>query len=124
MSKDDNAHTRRTGEVLASIELEEPIHSHGEELDRLDFRKVRARDLRVIDEEPGEVGQTIALLAKMTDTTPEAIDELTLDDFEQAAEVMERFFGKFAKRRIKKPSTRPPVSKAGASKRSGRRSQG
>lgn len=120
MAKEDRAHTRRGGEVLAEIELEESIHAHGEEISKLEFRKVRARDLRVIDEEPGEVGQTIALLARITDTTPEAIDELGIDDFEAATEVMERFFGAFTKRQVKRGSTRRSSGKRSRSRPSGR----
>ena len=124
MAKDGRAHTRRGGEPLESLELGESIHAFGEEITQLDFYPLRARDLRVIDEEDGEVGQTISLLARMTDTTPEAIDELDLADFEKATEVMERFFGEFATRRIAKGSKRRRARKAAGSKTSGRRSQG
>jgi hypothetical protein len=123
MADKDRAHTRRGGPVLDTIDLEEPIHAHGQELSQLSFYRVRARDLRVLDEEEGEVGQTIAMLARMTDTTPEAIDELVLEDFEKAAEVMERFFGKFAASQINKGSKRRRVGKTSARKASGKRSR-
>ncbi len=79
--------------IVQTLKLSEPIHSDGRTIETLEFSKPRARDMKVIDTTPGQVGQAVKLIAALCDVVEEAVDELVVEDFEAASEIVAGFFG-------------------------------
>lgn len=52
---------------------------------------VRARDLQAMDDATGEVGKTLALIAKLSGLTKRQVDELGVADFAAIGEIVAGF---------------------------------
>lgn len=55
-------------------------------------REPKAKDLRAAESETGEVGQAIALIARLTSLEPFQVDELCVQDFTALGAIVGDFF--------------------------------
>lgn len=78
--------------IVRTLKLTDAIHDAGRTIETLEFAKPRARHLKVIDAAPGAVTQGIRLIASLCDVSEDAIDELAVEDFEAASEIVAGFF--------------------------------
>lgn len=114
--KDSGAGERK---IAATHDLVgEPIHFAGEEITRLEFRRPKTGDLRVIDESDGDVGSAISLVARLVDLPEEVIDTLDPEDFAAASEIVDTLFASLGKKGSRKRS-RSRKASAKASRRTG-----
>lgn len=75
-----------------TIKLSHPVEAFGEQVSELVIKKrPKAKDLRAMDSEKGEVGKTAALMAQLTGVPSSTIDQLDAADFMKASEVVEGF---------------------------------
>lgn len=79
----------------ATLELQYPIKwgkKDPELIETLEFRRMKARDLRNLPDGDGE--RTIVLVARLTGHPPSAIDELDGADLAAAGKIIEGFLPK------------------------------
>ena len=81
-----------------TLHLEEPITFKASKMDeektvdRLDFpAKLKGKHLKAMDQAEGEMGKTLALIAKLANIPRHAADELDSRDIGRAMEVIEPF---------------------------------
>ena len=56
------------------------------------LRWPKAKDMRVLDREAGEVGRALALIASLADIPIQAVDELSAEDVTALSAILEGFF--------------------------------
>ena len=79
-------------DLPVKIKLDYPIQAGDERVEELIIeRRPRAMDLKVMDQEKGEIAKSAALLAQLTDTPLSWIDRMDSSDFTRAAEVVGNF---------------------------------
>jgi hypothetical protein len=73
------------------IKLDAPIRIADEEISELTFKRLNAYGMKAADREKGEVGKTIALIAKSAKIPKMAVEQLDSADFLKISEAFEDF---------------------------------
>ncbi len=63
-----------------------------ERIEELSIRRLKAKDLREIDRQPGKMAQSLALIAALTGQPVHVIDDLDVADIEGIGEIIGDFF--------------------------------
>lgn len=63
-----------------------------ETIDQVTIRRLRAKDLRMVDRIDGKVAQSLALIASLTGLSQTTVDELDAEDVEGIGAVIGDFF--------------------------------
>lgn len=71
--------------------LRGPDGEREETVRELTLRRVKARDIRAVDAQTGEVAKTLALLSQVTDQPAHIIDELDMEDIVGLGELVGDF---------------------------------
>ena len=61
-------------------------------VEQLELRTPKAKDLRALDRESGEVGKSLALIAALSGQPPFVLDEMSVEDFQAVGELVGAFF--------------------------------
>lgn len=86
-----------------TVKLSEPVTVNGKTYNEVTFtRKMKGKDMLVMDAVKGEMHQQCALLASLLDIPIPVISELDVDDLMAVMEVATPFLGKFAREAQKK----------------------
>ena len=72
-----------------TVRLEFPVQHGGEVIEELVIKRPKAKHLRGMAQ--GTVSEVLDLMGKLSGQPPSVIDELSLEDFEKAQEVVEGF---------------------------------
>lgn len=79
-------------ELPIEISLNYPIMVGDERIDKLVIsRRPKAKDLRFMDQNTGEVSKSAALLARLTENPESVIDQMDASDFTHAASIVAGF---------------------------------
>lgn len=62
-----------------------------ESIDTVSIRQPKGRDMRVLDKHPGEIGQALAMIARLTGLTDAQVDEMSPRDIGEISAVIEGF---------------------------------
>ena len=73
---------------MKTIKLNDPVDHGGQTYKELTLRKMKARDLRITEQEQNPAEKQIELIAVLTDTSPAVIDELSIPDFNALSEAI------------------------------------
>jgi hypothetical protein len=79
------------GARVVKIKLDVPIKIADEEIFELTFKRLTAYGMKSADKEKGEVGKTIALIAKSARIPKMAVEQLDSADFLKISEAFEDF---------------------------------
>lgn len=74
-----------------TVTLEFPIQSMGEKVTTITLRRPKVKEARAMDSASGSVGKTAALIGKLAEMEPSAVDTIDLVDFTSLSEVIEGF---------------------------------
>lgn len=122
---------KRSGErrIVRTLELSDPVHYAGDEIHKLEFRKPKMGDLRVIDEHRvdddqfDDVALNLALVSRLTGLPEEVLDEVDPEDWGMVGAIVEELFAGFQKKGSRKRSASRARSSARSRKRGGTRSR-
>lgn len=78
---------------MTTITLREPIEINGAKVGVLKLRRPKVRDLEAIDKIQGETAKAVALIANLTEWTPEQVRELDAADFAAASKAVAEMLG-------------------------------
>lgn len=86
--------------VSVDVGLETPVPHNGTEITNLTFRRLKAGDLLVAEDEANPVKAGYLIYAAMAGVDVEVINELDIDDFETVTEKVAPLMGKSAAKLI------------------------
>lgn len=96
--------------IQRQIELEDEITTlAGEKTNILAFRRMKAGDLKLLDSGKGEHEVTINLVAALTNCRPKVIEDLPLEDYAKAREVVGDFLKSIADRQKATAAEKSPA---------------
>lgn len=78
---------------MTSIKLKHPITVDGREVAELTLRRPKVRDLERMDKVSGEMAKAVAMVADLTELTPDQVREIDAGDFTAVAEALGDFLG-------------------------------
>lgn len=78
--------------VSAKLKLKEPIHYGSEVITELEIRKPKAKDMRVLPQNPS-TGDIIDLAGRLCAQPASVMDELGIEDLTQLMEIVGGFLG-------------------------------
>lgn len=87
--------------MIETYKLKHPIvrrlRAHGgeereETITEITIRRLKAKDLRVVEKAAGKFSQSLALIGALTGLSPQVVDELDGEDVEGIGEVVGDFF--------------------------------
>lgn len=76
------------------LALKFPIKVEGVEVQHLDFRRMKGKDIRDMDREPTNLEKAFFMIGRLAEISPEAVDELDAEDFDAASKIVEGFMGR------------------------------
>ena len=74
-----------------SVTFKGPDGEREETITEVIVRRPKGKDLRVADQYPGEVAQSLALMARLTGLDPKQVDELDAEDIAAIGAIIESF---------------------------------
>ena len=80
---------------MITITLQNPVQKGDRTIHKLQIRQPKAGDMLVIDDASGMMSMTFKLLEKLTGESSLILQEMQLDDFLKAQEVIESFLQPF-----------------------------
>lgn len=77
---------------MAEVKLASPIKVSGAEVDKLEMREPKVRDMLAADKSKGsDAEKEIAMFAALCEVTPDEIQELSMKDYTAVQKVYESF---------------------------------
>lgn len=74
--------------------LVDPIMVDGQEVTELTFRRIKGKDLRDMERQPGNTEKSFFIIARLSGLPPEAVDEMDGEDIDACSEIIEGFMGR------------------------------
>ena len=74
-----------------TFKLEHPIEVDGVMTDTLKLRRPKVRDIKMMDQYPGDVEKSIYLLSALCEIPPDAVEEMDANDFGRISEKVSGF---------------------------------
>lgn len=80
--------------TTVTVPLEYPFHHNGQEVKELTFRRMKAKDTLVAEDEDNKARAGFLLFAALAEVDVELIEELDVEDLETIGERIEPLMGK------------------------------